>query len=65
MLRLYRYGIDRVDNVKHNIDEVRRIISTLEKVLFKRGPGRESGPGGPPRVYPGCWLTGPAGRGTR
>ena len=22
MLRLYRYGIDRVDNVKHNIDEV-------------------------------------------
>ncbi len=45
--------------------EVRRIISTLEKVLFKRGPGRESGPGGPPRVYPGCWLTGPAGRGTR
>ena len=22
MLHLYRYGIDRVDNVKHNIDEV-------------------------------------------
>lgn len=36
-----------------------------KRVLFKRGPGRESGPGGPPRVYPGCWLTSPAGRGTR
>ena len=22
-------------------------------------------PRGPPRVYPGCWLTSPAGRGTR
>lgn len=33
--------------------------------LLKRGPCRESGPGGPPRVYPGCWLTSPAGRGTR
>ena len=22
MLHLYRYGIDKVDNVKHNIDEV-------------------------------------------
>ena len=50
---------------QHTVEELIEHCKALERVLFKRRPGRESGPGGPPWVYPGCWLTGPAGRGTR